>query len=201
MKVGIIGEGETEFACLPNMAAQLGHVVVGCHSLGGVGSNYPLDALFTKKIFPYVRGFAVKNANSRPDKVIIVFDREDRAECCGSLANMGLSLLQQQLSEHNLQMPLAVVIPNRLFECWLLANTTVLDNSPIMQRPISLELGNVVDEISVSSVIRRNLRPGHSWDKPKYGKALVQRLDLRDPRVLQASRSLRKFVKELPPAH
>ena len=197
MKVGIIGEGDTEFYCIPTLVSKKGHQVVGCHNLRGVGGDYPWDSLFTKKIYPYVRGFAVKSAVNKPDKVLIIIDREDRSECCGGLAAEGVRLITHKLAEENLSIATSVVIPNRQIECWLMADTSALDRSPLFERPLSPLLGDNLDETNVMKVINDNLKKGQKWDKPKFGKALVQKLNLENETVLRRSRSLRKLIKEV----
>ena len=109
-------------------------------------------------------------------------------------------LLAQALAQENLTLPVSVVLANRQFECWLLANTTALDSSPLVKGPISPYLAESVDEVDVLGIIKSKLRRGCGWDKPRYGKALAQRLDIEDDTILSRSRSLRKFVKELGPA-
>jgi Domain of unknown function (DUF4276) len=199
MRIGVIGEGETEYYCVPTLVAKLGHVVAGVHSLGGVGTEFPWDKLFTHRIYPYVRGFAVKNLQNRPDRVVIVLDREERQECCGMLSGQAEGLLAQSLANENLTLPVSVVLANRQFECWLLADTTALDSSPLIKEPISPHLAESIDETDVLHIINGKLRRGCSWDKVRYGKALAQRLNIQDAAILNRSRSLRKFVKELSP--
>jgi hypothetical protein len=197
MRIGVIGEGETEFHCVPTLVAKLGHVVVGVHQLGGVGSGFPWEKLFCDKVYPYVRGFAVKSPINRPDKVIIVLDREERQECCGLLARQAQNLLLSELAKENLTMPVSVVLANRQFECWLVGDGSALDSSPLLKQKLSPLIGTTIDEANVLGIIKQNLKRGCGWDKPRYGKALAQKLDLACPRVLASSRSLRKFVKEL----
>lgn len=199
MKIGLIGEGDTEFNAVPTMIAKLGHVVVGNHNLCGAGADYPWEALFVKKVYPYARAFAIKAAVNRPDKVIVILDREERPECCGSLATLGVTILKRELATEQLELDISVILANRQFECWLMANTSALDGSPLMRRNISTLLGETVDETNVMGIIKDNLKKGIGWDKPRYGKALAQKLNLHDATVLARSRSLRKFVKELTP--
>src|SRR6266480_3984846 len=101
MRIGVIGEGETEYNCVPTLVSKLGHVVVGVHHLGGAGTDFAWNKLFVNKIFPYVRGFAVKRPENRPDRVVIVLDRERRQECCGALARQAETLLSGELANEN----------------------------------------------------------------------------------------------------
>lgn len=195
MRIGVIGEGDTEFYCLPTLVAKLNHVVVGVRNLGGVGDGYEWKSLFERRIYPYVRSFA-KSA-SRPDKVVIVLDRERRHACCGSLACDGVTVLTKSLQAEQLTMPVSVVLANRQIECWLFSNPELLDRSPRFKRQMSSLLGSATDESNILDIVHANLKPGKNWDKVRDGKALAQRLDLNCARTLGRSRSLRKFVKEL----
>lgn len=197
MKIGVIGEGETEYLAVPTLISKLGHSVVGTINLHGIGAGFPWDKLCCEKIYPYVRSFALKGQASRPDRVVVVLDREDRPDCCGGLATKAETLIGIELAKEGLSIPTSVVIANRQFECWLMADTNALDASPIMKNPISHLLGANVDEKNVLGIIKKNLKPGKGWDKPKYGKALAQKLDLRNSAILGRSRSLSKFVKEV----
>jgi hypothetical protein len=197
MHVGIIGEGETEYNSVPTLVAKLGHVVVGVQQLGGVGAEFPWQKLFRSRIYPYVRGFAVKSEDRRPHKVLIMLDRETREECCGRLVQEAENILLEELAKENLQIPFSVVLANRQFECLLLANSKALDDSPLLRGPVSQLLGDSVDEKNVLAIIKSRLKRGHGWHKARYAKALAQRLDLQDPQILGRSRCLRKFVQEL----
>ncbi len=197
MKIGIIGEGETEYDCLPTLISKYGHTIVGVYSLGGVGGKYPWVELFTIKIYPYVRAFALKHPAGRPDKVLVILDREEREECCGTLASTAQALLRKKMEEDKLTMTLSVVLANRQLECWLLADTTALDMSPLFKNSISGLLGENVDERNVLNIIKANLKSGVNWNKRRYSKKLAQHLDIKNPKVLGRSRSLRKLVKEI----
>ena len=197
MKIGIIAEGDTEYACLPTLVAKRNHVIVGTYNLGGVGDDFPWDGLMRKKVFPLIRAFAQKQTSGRPDKVIIVIDREKRSDCCPALATTATSLLSRCLAAENVNMNFTVVVPNPIFECWLLADVQALDSSPLFKARLSETIGSTTDGCDVLSMLKPCLKRGAKWDKVKYGKALAQRLDLQSNKVLSASRSLRKFVKEL----
>jgi len=197
MKVGVIGEGPTEYRCVPSLVARLNHRVVGVHDLGGIGGSFPWDKAILLRVYPYVRSFAVRGSPSRPDKVIVVVDREDRPECCGALAGRGCDLIRAELAKEGLEISTSIVLANRQFECWLFAQPELLDGSPIFKVRISSLINSETDEKNILSMVNASLKQGRKWDKPGYGKALAQRLELTNPAVLGRSRSLRKFVKEL----
>ncbi|MGA2030216.1 MAG: hypothetical protein ABSG87_09105 [Verrucomicrobiota bacterium] len=197
MKIGIIGEGQTEFYCLPTLVAKFNHTIVGVHHLHGVGATHAWDKVVCLKFYPYVRAFAKKSSVNKPDNVLIVVDRETRPQCCPELADQAVARLQSLRGADGLMMPVAVVIPNPKFECWLLANPQILDNSPLFKKPISSAIGNQTDGKNIDALIKRHLKADEKWIKHVYGKKLAQKLDLNDKTTLKRSRSLRKFVKEL----
>ncbi|MGA2240466.1 MAG: hypothetical protein ABSH11_00280 [Verrucomicrobiota bacterium] len=197
MKLGIIAEGETEYFCVPELASKLAHTITGRHHLHGVGGDYPWDEVCNKLVYPYVRAFALQSLAKRPDKVLIVVDREKRAECCGSLATLGEKILREKLAKENLNITLSIILPNPQFECWLLADTELLDKSPLFKRPLSRLIGDATDGKDILTIINGNLRPSRNWDKKRYGLAMAKKMDLSKAIVLRRSRSLRKFVKEM----
>lgn len=202
MKIGIIGEGETEYACLPTLIAKLGHQVVQTFNLGGIPPQWAWEKIFSDKIFPFVRAFLLKSPAGRPDKIIIVLDRDDRGDCCGQLAENGRRVLEQLLAAEPALGPapaIAVILPNPQFECWLFSQPELLRRSPLFTQPPETLLNDgCMDGKKILNIVGRTLRTGKRWDKVKDGKGLARRLDLNNPAVLQRSRSLRKFVKELP---
>lgn len=197
MKIGFIGEGETEFNCLPTLISKFGHQTVGNHHLSGVSGSFPWEKLMKIRIFPYLRGFAVKKGQTRPDKVLIVIDREKRGDCCGLLSTAGHSVLKACLESCNLDISFAIVLPNPTFESWLFSQPDLLDNSPLFDGPISHLFPQDLDSRNALNIAKARLKAGKAWDKPKHGKALAQRIDLGDATVASRSRSLRKFIKEI----
>ncbi len=161
------------------------------------GRRISLGRFMRKKVFPLLRAFAHKQSSGRPDKVIIVIDRERRSDCCPDLSYIANSVLSSSLAAENIEISFSVIIPDPCFECWLFANVEALDSSPLFKTKPSTVIGVTTDGRDMIDVIRPCLKPGIKWDKVRFGKGLAQRIDLRDNVVLSASRSLRKLVKEL----
>lgn len=197
MKIGIIGEGFTEYEAVPHLVGKFGHTIVGRAHLHGVGTEYPWEPLIKDRVYALVRSYAVKSPPNRPDKVIVVIDREDRPECCGRLAEIGLAIIQDSLAKEALFIPVSIIIPNKILECWLFAQPGLLDRSKLFRRPISCAIGNQTDGKNILDIVKNNLAPKMKWKKVEHGKALAQKIDLMDQAVLNRSRSLRKFVKEV----
>jgi hypothetical protein len=195
MKVALIGEGQTEFTCLPKLAGRLGNAVVGRARTITVSSDFDWRLFFEKRVVPLV--FAM--LTNAPDKIVIVLDREDRDECPADLATMGLEVITTHCGYCLGDCTIAVVISNRKFESLLFADYAAVDSLPILKHPISHTFSATTDATSVVTWITPALEEGCAFDKVQHGAILAKRMNLDDPRVQQRSRSLRKLIKELTP--
>src|SRR5690242_13377820 len=139
MNIACVTEGETEYFCIPKIVGRLGHTVVFNSHVGGCMPDW--DRTFELKILPYVKTAALRN----PDKVLVVVDREKRAECCGRLAERALGILTDGLTSANLAACLSVVVSNRKFESIVMADYEFVDKLPILSRPVSSDFGLELD--------------------------------------------------------
>jgi hypothetical protein len=192
MKIACIGEGPTEYTCLPTILGRLGHVVVGTLTCNGCPENW--EQAIRQKVTPRVFGLAEKE----PDKVLVVLDREDRSECCPDLARSALNLISEALRLRNVTCSVAVIVADRTFESILFADYENLDRLTILNGPVSHSFGEATDGLKVLSSLKGQLQPGQRYDKVYHGKGLAQRLKLDDANVLARSRPLRKLLKEAP---
>jgi len=92
-----------------------------------------------------------------------------------------------------------VVVANREFETIVFADYAVVDNLGCLKGPISQTFAVSTDSQNVLGWLKGHLKPGHSYDRPRDGKILAQKMDLSSPVVLNRSRALRKLIKELSP--
>lgn len=191
MNIACIGEGDTEFFCLPKIVGRLGNVVISNANVGGCAEDW--DYSFSNQILPYARTAALK----KPDKILIVVDKERRHGCCPELAGRAASIIAQGLAAVNLATPFAIVVADKKFEAIVMADYELVDRLPILRQPVSALLGPSLDGKDPKSVINRALRAGQSYHKVRHGSALAGKMRLSDEAVLGRSRSLRKLVKEL----
>jgi|SRR5579862_5288916 len=196
MRLAIVGEGQTEYSCLPKLAGRLGNDVVGRARTITVSSDFDWELFFEKRVAPLV----LLMLGKRPEKIIVVLDREDRQECPAELARVGLRILVRDCGYCLNGCALAVVISDRKFESMLFADYAVVDTLPILARPISQDFPATTDRHSVISWLSPALVDGCSYDKVQHGAFLAQRLDVESPSVRARSRSLQKLIKELSPA-
>lgn len=83
MNIACVGEGDSEYFCLPKIIGRLGHVVISNANLGGCADDW--DRMFSIQILPYVQTAALK----QPDKILIVVDREKRTGLLSSASPTG----------------------------------------------------------------------------------------------------------------
>jgi len=196
VRVAIIGEGQTEYYCLPTIAGRMGNVVVGHPHIRGAGADCDWDTLFHRKVVPLVIAMAAR----RPDKIVIVLDREERPDCPPDLATRGINVIRENCGYCLANCTVSVVISNKKFECLLFADYEAVDKMKILHGPVSNRFPATTDEQNVLSWIRHTLRPGSSYEKIRDGKFLAQTMSMNDPAVLARSKPLRKLVKELQPS-
>jgi hypothetical protein len=193
LRVAIIGEGQTEYYCIPKIAGRCGHIVVGTALIRMVSSDFDWEKLFELRIVPLVMAMLTKS----PDKIIIVLDREDRAECPGELAQRGLLVIQAKCSYYLGACGLAVVISNKTFECLLFADYALVDRLPILRAPVSHNFPPATEGKGVLSWIKGVLRPGAAYHKIRDGMYLAKHMEYERSEVQARSRSLLKLVREL----
>lgn len=191
MNVACVGEGDTEYFCVPKIVGRLGHVVVSNANLGGCAGEW--DQIVIAQILPFVQTAALK----KPDKILIVVDKEKRPECCPALAERAVSILAAGLSKVNLTTPLSLVISDKKFESVVMADYELVDRLPILSRPVSPDFGASLDGKDPKPILERGLKHGLAYHKVRHGGALASKMRLDSEDVLRRSRSLRKLVKEL----
>lgn len=195
MKVAVVGEGLTEYSCLPTVAGKLGNTVIRNVHFRGSNAGFDWEQLFRKKISPLVCAVAAAS----PDKIVVVLDRENRDECPAELAALGLSVILEECGHCLEGSEVSVVVADREFETMVFADYGVIDTLPILEAPVSHEFPATTDSRGVVSWLKGRFKAGNSYDKPQDGKFLAQRMDLASPDVLARCRGLRKLVKELTP--
>lgn len=191
MRLCWIVEGDAEYESLPTLADRMGHSTIGILNICGSFEDWL--ATIRGKVLPRARSLAIK----RPDKLLVVMDREDRSACAPELAASGLVEIQNALRSDGTECPVSIIVCNKQFECLLFADFELADKLEIFCQPISSRLGTSTEGRKLRSAITDCLKPGRKYDKRMHAKALARRLRFDDRRVLNRSRSLRKLVAEL----
>lgn len=192
MRIAVIGEGLTEFYCVPTIAGRLSNVTIKQFQFGGSNAGLDWSQLFRRKIVKFVKIAAL----SAPDKILIVLDRENRDECAGVLASQGTRIILEECGYCIGSATISVIVSNREFESLLFADYQAVDSLKILDRPVSVAFPEHSDECDVVGWLRGAFKPGNNYDKVRDGKFLAQNMRL-DSNVLIRSRSACKLVKEL----
>jgi hypothetical protein len=193
VKVTIIGEGLTEYYCVPTLAGRLNNVVLRCFQFGGSNEGVDWDVLFHKRIVKFVKIAAL----SEPDKILVVLDRENRDTCPAELSAKGNEIILKECGYCLGTSTVSVVVSNRKFESLLFCDYEAVDSLGILNGPVSVGFPPSTDERNVISWLHGSYKPGYNYDKVRDGKHLAQTLRLTDNVVLARSRSMTKLVKEL----
>jgi hypothetical protein len=194
VRVAFIGEGHTEFYCLPKIAGRLGNVIVANAWARPVSTDFDWERFFELRVVPLVIAQAIK----QPHKIVVVLDREDRDECTPDLARRGLAVILTKCGHCLGNVGVSVVISNRYFECLLFADYTAVDGLKILRGPVSHSFPDHTEGERVLGWLRKGvLRAGCAYHKIRDGMFLAGRVDLLSEAVLARNRSLRKLVSEL----
>lgn len=193
MRIAVIGEGKTEFYCVPTIAGRLGNIVVGQMLIGTNGDDYDWEFLIRRKVVPRIFAMAAKN----PDKILVVVDRERRAACPPDLAATALEIVQEECGYCLGVCRVSVVVCNRQFENALFADYDAVDRLPILDNPVSHLFPEVADERNLLRFIEGHARDGAGYEKDRHGLFLARQMRLDSDICWNRSRTLRKLVKEL----
>lgn len=191
MKIGLVVEGRSEFDALPSLAVTL-------EAATGNQILRPLLAEVTPLAPIGVIARAVAHLVERleaedVETVIILMDREQRPECPGVLADrLGDALNRRRIWRCTIQ----VVIKDRTFENWLIADPAALAAQPgryhpgrVAERRVAPNRADAVDAMG----LLRAAVVGDRFDKRRDSVRILERAD---PVTMAAnSRSFRRFLR------
>ena len=193
MRIGLVVDGDAEFRSLANL---LRRIASGHQILNPVRADiqpFSPPALIARAAAPRVRILRNRGA----DRVVVLFDRETRPECCGAFA----AEVQQRLAANTTLGPaasLSVVLKNTRYENWLIGDPAAFqslsglfpaqDHVAIPSTPFS------ADSTDGLRLIAR-LRGRGSYDKVRDAIRLAAAA--RPDVIAQNSRSFRRLLRVL----
>lgn len=133
MTIGLITEGEAEYYALPLLHRE--NLVPGCPplrplNLGGIGGEASPHAIAIR-VKPKVLEHWARGVN----QVLVCVDRELRADCPGRFADsVSRELAQILAGRRRPECSVRVVVADRAFEAWLLADAAGLHAQRFFQR-------------------------------------------------------------------
>jgi len=178
-------------------------LIAGCPpmraiNLGGVGSTLTPTAI-ARLIAPRV----IEHKVAGRMRVVICIDREDRPECAPVLANQVRVALAAELVARGYSDELvALVIADRAFEAWLLADARGLHARGLLLRRPSFhsfegELGRERKKGVVELTTLLGRQYGKTADGPRLFRGLAFAVARADAGGGYGSRSLDKLLREL----
>lgn len=194
MRIGLIVDGEAEFFSLPALMQRVDtpHEVRGrvvhahIHPLGGI------PKLVHRLIVP-VKALVEQR---RADKVVVLLDREQRRRCCGDIAHELKGALERECARQAIGVLIEVVLKDRTFENWLVADPEALRKSPkrfdVKSSFVKQVEPDRADAADGLKLLKAATRKG-GYDKVADGRLI---LSVADPlRIGANSRSFRRFLR------
>jgi len=197
--VGVIVEGDAEFLALPLLHRK--SLIPNCPplkpiNLHGVGSDRKPVGI-AKLIAPRVNQLHT----ARCKQIVVCFDREQRTECAPGLAKAVSTALHAELLAGGKAIPnVAIVVADRAFEAWLLADASGLHARGLFKNPPSFRsFEGHLGAQERKGVVELTRLLGREYSKTKDGPALFEGLSFADARKHavgdRGSRSLDKLLR------
>ncbi len=197
--VGLIVEGDTEYASLPRLHTK--RLVPNCPplhaiNLGGLGQT--LSAIgIARRIAPKV----IAHVQAGRSSVVVCFDRENRQECAPGLATEVSSALADELVRRGKHgVAVCVVVVDRAFEAWILADAAgLVSRGHFVRAPTFRCFEGQSGSQSKKGTIEISRLLDRDYDKTRDGPRLFERLDFTSARQhgagARGSKSLDKFLR------
>lgn len=191
MRFGIIVEGDSEFNALPPLLDRL-RSDCGITSIkimkANIAPEAPIEtvaAQFADRVMQQVRRGA--------ERLILLLDREQQEACCGELSRRIAEAVERRTD-----IPVTVVIKNRCFENWVIADLDAISAQParfLLTRGVRNKVEpNKADGADALALLNRISR-GPAYSKVRDSRRTLQ---LADPlRLANNSRSFRRFLRTL----
>ena len=188
--VGLVVEGQTEFAALPAMLQRLGVKPTRPSNFSGQFQDAPVRKLVEKRLLHHVKAQIVKG----PDLVIVVLDRENRPESARAFEKAVRDEITKQL-DNPTRPRVEVVVCDRTFENWLIADPKGIHKSEYITRDLSAKVVCHGDGKDALALIKNAFRRRKAYNKGPHGAKLSVFVRVGSPRVHLCSKSLRRFVE------
>lgn len=189
MKVGFVVDGVSEYRNLklvfPQLAVLSGHDFI--RILRADLQPYQQAGSVAKRCQPTLRVLEALGA----ELIVVLIDREQQDACAGALSR----ILSGKLAGR-CQCPVEVVVKDRCFENWLVANPDALRRMPKrfqvgsgLRRQVEPGMADHVDALKwLSRVVL-----GSEYDKVQDGKRILEDFDV--AAAARNSRSLRRLLR------
>ncbi len=192
--IGLVVEGDSEFYALP----KLSWLVPGCPAiraanLGGLGSDLSVEAIAKRALPKAKQHFAAGRS-----RVVLCLDRESRKECAGSFA----TAISKCLATMCGKIDISVVVADRAFEAWILADAVGLyEREEFKREPKFFCFEGQSGERHRKGTVELDSLLGRPYSKTKDGPRLFEKIRFEQARMFgtgkRGSRSLDKLLRVL----
>lgn len=197
--VGLVVEGETEFRALPVLMKLPGCPALKPINLGGVGGDVTAAGV-ARRARPQVVTHIVAGRKT----VVVCIDREKREACAGEFAQAVARALEGELESAGGaarwgEYQVSVVVADRSFEAWLLADARGLHQRKVFrQAPKFHGFEGARGKQGRLGVVEIGELWGRAYDKAGDGRELFDKVSFKQARVPgEGSRSLDKLLRTL----
>jgi hypothetical protein len=191
VKIGLIVDGDAEFRSLPHLIPKIStpHVIFHNPLRVPVHGAMPPGQI-AAQVVSRVKIFSARGAN----KVIIALDREDSETCPGVLAQTIAAACARACSRPGIVVE--VLIKDRMFENWLIADVTALEKFPrrfgITEKFRRAVVPNKADAVPALRMLE-GVSKGDSFHKVDDAIKICRAA--RPENIAKESRSFRRFLR------
>jgi uncharacterized protein DUF4276 len=199
--IGLVVEGDAEYAALPLLHRR--NLFPGCPpmsaiNLHGVGSDR-LPIGIAKLVAPKV----IQHQVAGREHVVVCIDREQRGACAPKLAEDVARELARELSARGLGVErVDIVVADRAFEAWLLADAAGLHRRGIFKTGPDFHcFEGHLGRAGKKGVVELGRLLGRPYDKTVDGPGLFAKVSFADARACgkgaRGSKSLDKLLRSI----
>lgn len=197
LTVGLIVEGESAIATIPQLLQHIDLKISGPIKFGGQPcecSDVVFEEFVRHKIVPAARAMVLKNVSL----VVVVIDREYREKCPGKFAEdiqrIILDTMQVRYS-YTGSPPVSVVCADRMLENWLIADPKGILAHNYIVKDLSSKVGTISDGKDGLTLLKEAYAPGRSYHKRMDAPKLACKVRVLERDVRIRSPSLDKLLR------
>lgn len=196
--IGLVVEGEADFAAIPILLRSAGIRVAGPAHFGGQPTDCEpgkFQYFVQKAIVPIVRIMCLKGVSL----VAVVIDREDRPQCPGNFAQDVLQVIVRTMKaewRYDGSPRIAVISADRNLENWLIADPKGILVHNYIRRDLSRQVGRNADGKDAIALLEQAFPPARRYHKRMDAPALAAKVRPMQPDVRRRSHSLDKLLRE-----
>jgi len=194
LRIGFVVEGDAEYAAFPLLLPkiQTRHTLLKRALKAQVDPVAGLGKL-VRGLMPSVRTLVLQR---KANLVVVVLDREQQTGCPGNLGAKLRTALVAECGRENLTVKIEVVLKDRMFENWLVADVDALRSMPqrfsVPQTFANQVAPDRADRADATRLLKDAVKKG-SYDKVEDAKRVIGAAE--PLRIAANSRSFRRFLR------